>query len=309
MNTTDNSERLASAASVPRYERAPEPAHAVAPERIIPVAERADAVARSLLSPGSRALVDALLRTSWPRIFPGGGLGIEYGALLKTAARPDLLAPHIAEVVAHLRAAAIDVLFVPGMSGYPIGAMYSQASGIPALLLKKQPYPAAEDAEYAPGSFVIPSYTGGNDTLISADPSAARDILAVIVDRQLADQTNPAEITIRVRVAGADEIIDKATMATAITETAPVFCRSVIDDLLAQMSDLIAGRPVTVDVTVAAWVTPLLKGYNGAAEILRSRCLVEPFAGLTITSLRIDPPAIGIEGIGVLACNGGPSLE
>ena len=237
-------------------------------------------------------------------MFPGGGLGVEYGALLKTAARPDLLAPHIAEVVAHLRTMAIDLLFVPGMSGYPIGAMYSQASGIPALLLKKQPYPPVEDAEYAPGSFVIPSYTGGHDTLISADSSAASDILAAIVDRQLASQADQAQITISVRVAGADEIIDKATMATAITETAPIFCRSVIDALLAERVGLIAGRPVTVDVTVAAWVTPILKGYNGAAEILRSRCDIDPFAGVTITSLHVDPPAIGIDDVGVLACQG-----
>lgn len=306
MKTTDNSDRTVPAAAVPRYERAPEPPTGAAPGHIVPIEERADAIARSRLGPGSRALVDALLRTSWPCVFPGGGLGIEYGALLKTAARPDLLAPHIAEVVAHLRAAAIDVLFVPGMSGYPIGAMYSQASGIPALLLKKQPFPPAEDAEYAPGSFVIPSYTGGHDTLISADPFAARDMLAVIVDRQLANQADQKRIAIRVRVAGADEIIDKATMATAITETAPVFCRSVIDGLLAERQHVLAGRQVTVDVTVAAWVTPILKGYNHAAETLRSRCHVEPFAGITITSVHVDPPAIGIEGIGVLASLTGP---
>ncbi|HYP60507.1 MAG TPA: hypothetical protein VEQ36_08775 [Thermomicrobiales bacterium] len=291
-----------STSPVPRYERSAEQPFADAPVRIIPPSERDPAIAGSSLSDGGKALVTALMRTSRPRLFPGGGLGIEYGALLKTVARPDLLAPHIAEVVAHLRAARIDLLFVPGMSGYPIGAMYSQASTIPALLLKKQPYPPSDETEYAPGAFVIPSYTGSGDTLISADTAAAADILAAIIDRQLAAQTDADTISIIVRIAGADEIIDKATMATAITETAPTFCRAVIEELLAARKDQIGNRRVSIDVTVATWVTPLLKGYNRAAEILQSRCGITPFAGVTITSLHVDPPAIGIEGIGVLAC-------
>jgi adenine/guanine phosphoribosyltransferase-like PRPP-binding protein len=289
---------------VRRYERSAERAHTVTPDRIFTVAERDAAIAGSSLSAGSKALVSALLRTSRPRIFPGGGLGIEYGALLKTAARPDLLASHIAEVVDHLRGAQIDILFVPGMSGYPIGAMYSQASGIPALLLKKQPYPATPETELVPGAFVIPSYTGSGDTLISADTVAAADILSAIIDRQLAEQVDSPWVQIVIRIAGADEIIDKATMATAITETAPVFCRSVIEDLLVARRDQIGRRAVAVGISVDAWVTPLLKGYNGAAEILQSRCGITPFAGVTITSLHVDPPAIGIEGIGVLACEG-----
>jgi hypothetical protein len=78
----------------------------------------------------------------------------------------------------------------------------------------------------------------------------------------------------------------------------------VIDALLELRSDRIGDRDVRVDVTVSAWVTPILKGYNNAAEILRTRCGITPFAGVTITSLHVDPPAIGIEGIGVLACQG-----
>jgi hypothetical protein len=287
---------------VRRYERTAEQTHPAEPSRTIAVAERDAAIAGSGLSEGGKALVAALLRTSRPRTFPGGGLGIEYGALLKTAARPDLLVPHIAEVVAHLRSAQIDILFVPGMSGYPIGAMYSQASGIPALLLKKQPYPATAETELVPGAFVIPSYTGAGDTLISADTAAAADILAGIIDRQLAEQADSPWVQLVIRIAGADEIIDKATMATAITETAPVFCQSVIEDVLVARRERIGQRPVAVGISVDAWVTPLLKGYNGAAGILRSRCGITPFAGVTITSLHVDPPAIGIEGIGVLAC-------
>ena len=94
----------------------------------------------------------------------------------------------------------------------------------------------------------------------------------------------------------------RVTPVTAITETAPTFCRAVIDDLLDARAEQIRDRPVSFDVSVQTWVTPLLKGYNGAAEILQSRCGITPFAGVTITSLHVDPPAIGIEGIGVLAC-------
>ena len=286
-----------------RYERSAERTSVTTSGPLIPVAGRDAAIAASPLSPGGKSLATALLRTSRPRIFPGGGLGIEYGALLKTAARPDLLASHIAEVAAHLSADRVDILFVPGMSGYPIGAMYSQASGIPALLLKKQPWPPSDDTGYAPGSFVIPSYTGSGDTLISADTAAAADILAGLVDRQVAEQIDAPSVEIKLRIAGADEIIDKAIMATAITETAPIFCRSVIEDLLLARRDQIGERAVAVGISVSTWVTPLLKGYKGAAETLQARCGITPFAGLTITSLHIDPPAIGIAGIGVVACD------
>jgi hypothetical protein len=291
---------MSAADQVRRYDRQPEVVPDAAVEQIIPVEQRDEAIARSSLSLGGKQLVAALLRTGRPRLFPGG-LGLEYGGLLKTAARPDLIAAHIAEVADHLRDARADVLFVPGMSSYPIGAMYSQASGIPALLLKKQPYPPGEETQYAPGAFVIPSYTGSGDTLISADTAAAADILSGIVDRQIDAQAGAERVRIAIRVAGADEIIDKAMMATAISETAPVFCRSVVEELLLDRADALGDRPIDVELSVVAWVTPLLKGYNRAAEILRERCGIAPFAGVTITSLSLDPPAIGIEGIGALA--------
>ena len=70
-------------------------------------------------------------------MFPGGGAGIEYGGLLKTAARPDYIAAHVQEAADHLRERQADLLLVPGMSGYPVGAMYALAPDTPALLLKK----------------------------------------------------------------------------------------------------------------------------------------------------------------------------
>ena len=287
--------------SLPRYDRrGEEPQSDNLDDLIVPDQLEAK-LAQSSLSLGGRGLVRALVRTSSPRLFPGGGIGIEYGALLKSAARPDLLATHISEARTHLLAANVDLLFVPGMSGYPIGAMYSQASGIPALLLKKQSFSADIPADHPPGAFLIPSYTSAGDTLISADPLAARDILATIIDRQLAAGKSDQELAIAIRIAGADEIIDKATMATAITETAPVFCRSVVQSLLAQRADQIAGRPVEFDIRVVAWVTPIVKAYNRAAEMLQARFGITPFAGIALTGLHLDPPAIGIAGLGTVS--------
>ena len=265
------------------------------PDTVIPADELDPALAASSLTPGGRELVRALVRTARPQLFPGGGLGIEYGALLKTAARPDLLAGHIAEVVAHLHEPRIDLLVVPGMSGYPIGAIYSAASGIPAVLLKKSLFPPDDEPErYPPGSFVIPSYTGGGDTVISADLAAVRDIIAAVIERKRAANGGHLPDLLTLRIAGADEIIDKATMATAITETAPIFCRSVAEELL-------DSAEFGLEVTVEAWVTPIVKGYNRSAELLTERFGIVPLAGVTITSLHLDPPAIGFDGLGVVA--------
>ena len=54
-------------------------------------------------------------------------------------------------------------------------------------------------------------------------------------------------------------------------------------------------------VTTVAWVTPLLKGYNRPREHLRHTLGIEPFAGLTLTGVHLDPPTLGIEGIGIVA--------
>lgn len=125
---------------LPRYERPREEAVAAStlhPDAVIPYGQAERAIAASSLSPGARSLLRGLLRVGCVRIFPGGGAGIEYGALLKTAARPDYLAAHVQEVAAHLQQRRADLLMVPGMSGYPVGSMYAIASGIPAVLLKK----------------------------------------------------------------------------------------------------------------------------------------------------------------------------
>ena len=52
---------------------------------------------------------------------------------------------------------------------------------------------------------------------------------------------------------------------------------------------------------MVAWVTPLIKGYNRPQEHLQRWFGIDPFAGLNITSVHLDPPAIGIEGLGVVA--------
>lgn len=284
--------------SIPRYDRLHEqPAESTVADPA-PFSELESLLGASTLLPGSKDLARAVLRYAEPRIFGGGGLGLEYGPLLKTATRPDLLRTHIAEVAAHLHQARVDLLVVPGMSGYPIGAMYSQASGIPAVLLKKQTHREVSMESPPPGAFLIPSYTGDGDTLISADMAAVRAMLDPIIARQLQSaESNP---TIEIRIAGADEIIDKATMATAITETAPIFCRAAAESLL-------AGRAADLRITFVAWVTPLIKAYNRSQTVLSERFGIEPFAGLALTSLQIDPPAAGIAGLGTIAFAPGES--
>ena len=289
-----------------RYERPAEAHPSTAIDEdvdLVPFADSATVLSSSSLSPGSRLLLLGLLRSGSTRVFPGGGVGIEYGSLLKTAVRPDDTAEHVREAAGHLIERNVDLLLVPGMSGYPIGAMYSLAANIPAVLLKKQklaPDHARED--FAPGSFVIPSYTGEGDVVMSADPEAVRDIVETIVLRQLGSQAEAPRVDIVIKCAGADDIIDKASMAHGITECAPHICHTAletaIDRYRASSGD---ARGISNRVEVVSWVTPLIKSYNRPQELLKHLFGIEPFAGVAVTRIRLDPPAIGVEGAGLFA--------
>jgi hypothetical protein len=303
---TDGAYRLATA--LRRYERPREEATGLYPiafADVIPYARAEQAIAASCLSAGSRTLLRELLRLGTTRVFPGGGVGIEieYASLLKTAVRPDYLAGHVAEVAEHLREREVDLILVPGMSGYPVGAMYAIVSGIPAILLKKaklQP-----DGAYPQGSFVIPSYTGEGDVVMSADLDAVQDVVAGTPAPQLVAQRDVPQLVLRIRVAGADDIIDKATMSQAVGESAVIVGQAAAEAALRRHRAATGDeRPVSVQVQVVAWVTPLIKGYNRPREHLRRRFGIEPFAGLNVTSVHVDPPAIGIEGVGVVAFAG-----
>ncbi|MCA9878483.1 MAG: hypothetical protein KC442_11895 [Thermomicrobiales bacterium] len=288
------------------YTRPPE--HAVPPpprSEIIPFADCEAAIAKSTLTPGGQALLRGLLRVGTARDFPGGGAGIEYGSLLKTAARPDYLAQHIAEAADHLVESETDLLLVPGMSGYPIGAMYALAARVPALLLKKSPLDRANPNAYPAGAFVIPSYTGDGDVVMHADPAAAEDIFATIVARKLLEQEDRDEVTIDLRVAGADDIIDKATMSHAISESALVIGEAAMRNAVARHRAFTGDtRPISTRVAVTAWVTPLIKGYNRPYEHLWEAFRLRPFAGLNLSAVYLDPPAIAIEGVGAFAFAG-----
>jgi hypothetical protein len=218
---------------------------------------------------------------------------------LKTAVRPDYLAEHVAEAAAHLRERRVDLLLVPGMSGYPVGAMYSVVAGVPAVLLKKAKLQA--DGAYPAGAFVIPSYTGEGDVVMSVDEAAVQDIVDGIVAPQVAEQRESAEVTLTIRVAGADDIIDKATMSQAIGESAlAVGCAAIEDFVGRHRAATGDGRPMAAKVEVVAWVTPLIKGYNRPQEHLRRHFGIAPFAGLNVTSVHLEPNAIGIEGVGIV---------
>jgi hypothetical protein len=287
---------------VRRYERPrEEPVHLIPPaaEEVISYEQSEVAILASPLTSGARALLRGLLRVGCTRDFSGGGIGIEYGSLLKTAARPDYLAEHVAEAAAHLQERRVDVLLVPGMSGYPVGAMYSIVSGVPAVLLKKaklQP-----DGTYPPGAFVIPSYTGDGDVVMSADEAAVQDIIDECLAPQIAAQRDLPSLTLTVRVAGADDIIDKATMSQAVGESAVAVCGAAIEDVLRRYRARTGDeREAEISIEVVAWVTPLIKGYNRPQEHLQRHFGVAPFAGLNVTSVHLEPSSIGIEGVGIL---------
>jgi hypothetical protein len=294
-------------ATVRRYERPrEEPADLLplAVDEVIPYERAEAAIAAGALSEGSKALLRGLLRVGCTRVFPGGGIGIEYGSLLKTAARPEYVAAHVAEAAAHLRERRVDLLLVPGMSGYPVGAMYSVVSGIPAVLLKKAKLQA--DGAYPPGAFVIPSYTGEGDVVMSADEAAVQDIVDGIVAPRLAAQREAREVVLTIRAAGADDIIDKATMSQAVGESALVVGCAAIDDFVGRHRAATGDdRRIEARVEVVAWVTPLIKGYNRPHQHLRRLFGLEPFAGLNVTSVHLEPRAIGVEGVGIVGFAGG----
>jgi len=286
---------------LPRYTRPHEEVAAAPLDEIIPFAESDAVIDASSLTPGSRALLRGLLRIGTVRVFPGGGAGIEYGGLLKTAARPEYIGGHVWEAAAHLNQHRSDLLLVPGMSGYPVGSMYALAAGIPALLLKKSPLGDEEPHAYPTGAFVIPSYTGEGDVVMHADPAAVEDIVATIVARKLTEQSDQPAVDLELRVAGGDDIIDKATMSQAVGESAVIVGEAAMTRCLARYRARSGDeRPVRMRVSVVAWVTPLIKGYNHPYEHLQQVFGRRPFAGIDLCALHLDPPAIGVTGVGTI---------
>jgi hypothetical protein len=286
---------------LPRYQRPAERATPAAPRRAaIPPAGHEAAIAASDLSEGSKALLRGLMRLGRTATFRGGGVGLDYAGLLKTAVRPDIVGAHIAEAAAVLRQREVDLLLVPGMSGFPIGTMYAAAAGIPALLLRKEPVRADHvERTMPPGAFILPSYTGAGEVVMSADPAALLDITAPIFARQV-EAAMGETVALRLRVAGADDIIDKATMARAASESARHLGRFAAE-AFRRDRQAVDPRPVTVAVELVTWVTPLLKAYNQPEAQLAPLLETPPFAGLRITGIYTAPRAVGIEGVGVLA--------
>ncbi len=291
--------------TLPRYTRPREEATVPPPAGdVIAYRESEAAIAASSLSPGSRDLLRGLLRVGAIRTFSGGGAGIEYGSLLKTAARPDYLGGHIQEAADHLREQQTDLLLVPGMSGYPVGSMYALAARVPALLLKKTHFDLDQmnPHDYPAGAFIIPSYTGKGDVVMHADPAAVTDIVATVVRGKLAAQKRAAAIEIELRVAGADDIIDKATMSQAIGDCALVVGDAALQQAVARHRARTGDdRPIATKVSIVAWVTPLIKGYNHPYDLLWKAFRLRPFVGVDVSAVHREPAAIGVAGIGTFA--------
>lgn len=291
-----------------RYGRQPE--NAVPPARArratIPAGALEEEIARSRLSEGSKWLARGLAALGAVRTFPGGGLGIEYGSLLKTAVHPEYISRHVEEAAAHLQGSTADVLLVPGMSGYPIGSIYSFAARIPAVLLKKNEIRVDRPIDYSPGAFVIPSYTGEGDVVMTADPAGVRSAVAPILAAQVERQRDANEIDLTIRFAGADDIIDKGSMAIAISESAEAIGEWAIESWLLDYRGRSGDhRPATRSIEVVAWITPMIKSYNRPQEQLRTLLGITPFAGLEITALSGDPAAIEIDGLGLVGLGRG----
>ena len=295
---------MSSSHQPPRYDRPAEPAPRALPAReVIPPSGHEAALADSDLSDGSKALLRGLMRLGRTATFRGGGVGLDYAGLLKSAVRPDIVGEHVAEVARTLGERNVDLLLVPGMSGFPIGTMYSVAAGIPALLLRKEPWRDSRvERTMPPGAFVLPSYTGSGEVVMTADPLALLDITTSIFRRQVEEIAGSDTIRLTLRVAGADDIIDKATMARAASDSAQHLGRFAAAafqrDWYASTGD---SRPVIVGVSTVTWVTPLIKQYNRPDEQLAGLLEAPVVAGLRITGIYTAPRAIGVEGIGILA--------
>jgi hypothetical protein len=299
---------MQSTSGVRRYERRRETEAPARRERqpVIPGSQVAAAIDASDLTTGAKQLARGLIELASVRAFPGGGLGIEYGSLLKTAVRPDLIAGHVQEAAAHLREQRVDVLLVPGMSGYPIGSIYAFAAGIPAVLLKKNEIRPDRPIDYPPGAFVIPSYTGEGDVVMTADPAGVQGIVSDLLEAQLEAQAGAPDLHFTLRFAGADDIIDKATMSQAVSESAAVIGELAVETFLAEYRARTGDtRRTNAHIEVVAWVTPLIKSYNNPQGYLQRLLGITPFAGLEITGLQTDPHAIGIKGIGMVPLKSG----
>jgi hypothetical protein len=286
-----------------RYERRQEADQLFRRERVpaLPAAKVASAIEQSDLTPGAKALARGLVDLAAVRTFAGGGLGIEYGSLLKTAVRPEIIAEHVREAATHLREQQVDVLLVPGMSGYPIGSIYAFGAGIPAVLLKKNEIRPDRPIDYPPGAFVIPSYTGEGDMVMTADPAGVRGIVEGLLTRQLKAQADAPELHFTIRFAGADDIIDKATMSQAVSESASAIGELAIEAFLIEYRTRTGDeRRTHTHIEVVAWVTPMIKTYNNPQGHLQRLLGITPFAGLEITGLQTDPHAIGINGVGMV---------
>lgn len=271
-------------------------------QSIIPFTEAQPAIEASSLSQGSKDLLSGLLQIGSAKVFPGGGVGIEYGGVLKTMTRPDIIKEHIREAADHLREKEVELLYAPGMSGFPYAAMVSLESGISSVLLKKSKHDT-DPSHFPPGSFIIPSYTGEGTVMIAPDMHGVQQAVDTILSTKLKEEPERTEIIIS--QAGADDIIDKATMSTALCEMTDVTTRAAVDHFFHRyfLQHPFDTRIFDVSINTVAFVTPLMKGYNKPHDELERKFGFKPFAGVTINSLHLEPPAIGIEGIGILEFN------
>jgi hypothetical protein len=59
---------------------------------------------------------------------------------------------------------------------------------------------------------------------------------------------------------------------------------------------------------MVAFVTPLIKVYNHPYDHLRQAFGLRPFAGIDVTGVCLEPPAIGVAGVGTVAFAAGDAI-
>jgi hypothetical protein len=90
-------------------------------------------------------------------------------------------------------------------------------------------------------------------------------------------------------------------MSQAVSDSGLIVGQAAVDVFIERHREQTGdSRQISGKVQVVSWVTPLIKGYNRPQEHLQRLFGVTPFAGLNVTGVQVDPPAIGIEGLGVV---------
>lgn len=278
------------ASKLPRYIRPAETRPPkIATDSIIPFSRVKEAIRNSQLTPGGEGLLIEILSNGGIVNFGPGNPGVFYPTLKSEENLPlHAVAHHINEVSDHLHANKVDLLFIPKNSGVPIGRRCAkQAEIVPIFLDKLEP---SDDGNlYPPGSFVIPSYTGEGERVMSPPTAVLEEAVFGIMESQLRKGQH-----VIIRQTAYDDMGDKWTMGEAIRKHSAEAIHAAVVKYLKE-------NPVRQDVTVStAWqpmAVTLAKYYTTPTDQVVRKIGALPLVGLPITEIDLERQAIGILGV------------